>query len=342
MPAKKRHRISRADVARAAEVAPCTVSLVLNNNPKARVREEVRKRIREAAAELGYRPSATARALVTGRTNSIGVVIFQGGNPFDVYTNGILSTFWKKMHSKKYRMVLDSIEMDGDAAEYFIDHVTDGVLLMAPPREVKNLDLMREANFPVVCVGNIPDCDNVDYVDLDNYTASKEITRYLIEQGHTKIAHIAGVLEDSSTAVSRLTGYRDALEEAGIKYDPGMVTHSAFIYEGGKTATVELLARQKDFTAIFTATGEMSYGAIDELSANGLKVPDDISVATIKLVSKVIGRRCEITGIINPLKDIGTAAADILFQRINGLKDAPSEQKFHGELFVGNTVKKIR
>lgn len=333
-------RVSRADVAKVVGVAPCTVSLVLNNTPNTRVRDKVRQRIHEVANELGYRPSATARALVTGRTNSIAIVIFQGGTPFDAYTSEMLGEFWKRIHDEKFRIIVDSIGIKDDAAQFFIDHAADGILLVAPPREIKNLILMQKAEFPLVCVGNIPDCENVDYVDLDNYSASKKITEYLIKQGHRKIVHISGILEYSSTAVERLSGYRDALFGAGIDYDPSNVFHGEFIYDAGRDGIKKFIADKKEFTAVCATCSDTAYGAIDELAAHGISVPSDVSIATVKSINKV-GRRRELTGIINPLKEIGKIAGEILSQRIKGLKGSAIEQRLSGEFFIGNTVKKL-
>jgi len=337
----KVRRVSRADVAKIVGVAPCTVSLVLNNTPNTRVRDKVRQRIHEVANELGYRPSATARALVTGRTNSIAVVIFQGGNPFDTYTNMILRSFWDRIHHEKYRIIVDSIESNADASEFFVDHAADGILLVAPPPDVKNLSIMQKAEFPLVCVGNIPNSENVDYVDLDNYSASKKITEYLIKQGHRKIVHIGGILEQSSTALERLAGYRDALLGAGIDYDPSNVFHGEFIYDAGREGIKKFIADNNDFTAIFAACGDSAYGAIDELEAHDISVPCDVSIAAIKSLTKFTGRRCELTGIINPLKEIGKIAGELLFQRVKGLKGTSVEQRLTGELFIGNTVRKL-
>ncbi len=332
-------RVSRADVARAAGVAPCTVSLVLNKTPGARVSEKVRQKIQDAAETLGYRPSAAARALVTGKTRTIAVVLFQGGNPFDEYTNGILGPFWKKVNHEKYRMVIDSISMDGNAADFFIDNTADGIVLMAPPREVNNLSIMQTAKFPLICIGNTPDCGNVDYVDLDNYASGKEATQHLIENGHRKIAHIAGVLEHSSTAVERLNGYRDALTEAGIRYNPELVIHAPFEYHYSKNAARNLLGRGVDFTAVFTACIDGAYALIDVATEQGIRVPEDLSVVSIK--ARNYGRRCGVSGILNPLDGIGISAAEILLSRLNGRRSMPEVKKLHGELFVGSTVKKL-
>lgn len=336
-----RGRVSRADVAKLAEVAPCTVSLVLNGNPN-RIKEATRQRIRDAVTQLGYKPSATARALVTGRMDSLGVVIFQGGTPFDTYTSGLLTSFWNRIRQDKYRLSFDSIELDGNAAGYFIDHAADGIMLIAPPRQVNNLAMMQQARFPMVCVGNHPEACAVDYIDIDNYAAGRQLTELLIEHGHKKIIHLAGVPDKSSTAAERLAGYRDAMRHAGLEVvEDRNIYCGDFVYAQGRDAIANVLAKHIDFTAVFAATGDTAYGAIDELAARGLNVPDDVSVVGIKALTKIVGKRCQVTGILNPLDKIGKAAGEILLQRINGLDTPPIKQLITGELFTGNTVKRI-
>ena len=333
-------RVSRADVAKLANVAPCTVSLVLNDTPN-RIREETKQRVRDAAKQLGYKPSATARALVTGRMDSLGVVIFQGGTPFDTYTSGLLTSFWNRIRLDKYRLSFDSIELAESAAGYFIDHAADGIMLIAPPGQVKNLEMMQQAGFPLVCVGNHPESSAVDYVDIDNYAAGRQLTELLIEHGHKKIIHIAGIPDKSSTAAERLAGYRDAMRHAGLKVEYPYIYCGDFVYEYGRAAIAEALDKTIDFTAVFAATGDTAYGAIDELAARGLNVPDDISVVGIKALSNVAGKRCQVTGILNPLDQIGEAAGEILLQRINGLDTPAVKQLIKGQLFTGNTLKRI-
>lgn len=333
-------RVSRADVAKLADVAPCTVSLVLNNTPN-RIKEETRQRIRDAAQQLGYKPSATARALVTGRMDSLGVVIFQGGSPFDPYTSGILTSFWHRIRQDKYRLSFDSIELDESAAGYFIDHAADGIMLIAPPGQVEGLEMMQKAGFPLVCVGNHPETSAVDYIDIDNYSAGRQATELLLEHGHKKIIHIAGIPDKSSTAAERFAGYRDAIQDAGLVLDPQYIFSGDFIYETGKAAILDALEKGVDFTAVFAATSDTAYGAIDELETHGFDVPNDISVVEIKTLTNVVGKRCQVTGIINPLEQIGKVAGEILLQRINGAKTPAVQRLIRGELFTGNTLKRI-
>ncbi len=334
--------ITRRDVAELAGVSASTVSLVLNNTPNTRISEDTRKRVMAAADKVGYRPSAVARALVTGKTNTIGVLIFYAESPFDKYTGGILSAFWNLVHKNGYRLTIDGIPPDGDASVMFRERAADGVLLLVPPPEIKNLEVMIQAQFPLVCVGSTITDQNIDYVDTDNYMAGKDGTQHLLDRGHKKILHIAGPVDDMTSARDRLRGYRDAMEENGIGFDPAFVVQGNYLAVSGKQAMHRALQQKLDLTAVFAANDGMARGAMEELRNSPLRVPDDVSVVGVNNDPAGEITPGDLTAIQQPMEAVGHAAAEIMLSRIRGNGGRPRQHLFRGRLISGSSVRQLQ
>lgn len=320
---RRKQAASRSDVAKLAKVAPSTVSLVLNNTPGPRIPDETRKRVVQAAEELGYRSSSIAKALVTGRTNTIGVVMHFVERPFIHYSARVLDGCWMALQQHGYRMLMLRGTGDTCVAGLYRERSVDGVLVLAAPHQSRDPELLDLAasGFPIVFVGSRPEAVTSDYVDIDNVTTARQATEELIRAGHREILHIAGPLEVNSSALDRLAGYRQAMDAAGLPRRPELELDCSF---NGGFAEQRLAAAMQAglrFTAIFSANQGMAYGAMRTLQARGLRVPQDVSVIAIDAEQDDPGLP-RVSTYEQPLDAIGRRAGEALHGRIGGF-DGP-------------------
>ena len=340
---KAQKPVSRSDVAKLAGVSVSAVSLVLNKTPDIRISEPTRKRIFDAAKKIGYRPSAVARALVTGKTNIIGVSIYYMDSPFDVYTYGILSGFWKTIREHEYRLTFNVLENEDDVSDLFREKVADGMLLIAPPHHVNNLDIIQESHYPTIVVGSKSDDALLDYVDVDNIKMGKKATEILIKKGHRDILHISGFTEESSSAESRIEGYKNALLENDIAYNKNLVIDGSWRYDIARAAVRKAFKNKLKFSAIFAASDSMARAAIDELLAQGLQVPKDCSVIGVNQDPHYCYGKIALATFKQPLERIGLKAAELLIAKIKNKKiSKPKEYLFPAKYIPGDSVGKCR
>lgn len=327
-----------ADIARLAGVSKSTVSLVLNNHPNVRVSVETRKRIYDAIKELDYSPNAIAKALSTGRTNSIGILIFHVGTPFTFYTAEILGGVWEAIRSNSMRMTIDAIDAFGDISHFQREAMVDGIITIAPPTSVAGIDAVIESGIPLLCVGSKVFGRDISYVDLNNYEVARKSVESLIRMGHRDILHITGPVDEISSANDRLNGYKAALAAAGIPFRASLVLPGTYLPDSGCKAIKGALAGNIRFSAVFAANSGIASGAVSELIANGFKIPEDISVIGIDADCPLLLPELQLTTISQPLKEIGRTAGKLLLQKLEGKKQKTQSVLLDGEFIEGNTV----
>src|SRR5665647_2435145 len=195
----------------------------------------------------------------------------------------------------------------------------DGILVVGLPLAREEIDALVHLGYPLVCIG-WGGYGQVT-VRLDDRATAIDATRHLIGLGHTRIAHITGAPDDVapwSPPVERSAGWRAALVEAGVVVDPALEVYGHFDVEGGRAATLELLA---DVTAVFAASDEMAMGAILALRASGRRVPEDVSV--IGVDGHDLGELVGLTTMAQPANEQGAAAAEIVLDMIGGASPPP-------------------
>jgi DNA-binding LacI/PurR family transcriptional regulator len=269
----RRRSAVMADVARLAGVSHQTVSRVINDS--VHVRSETRERVLAAMRELDYRPNSMARALVTGRSRTLGVV------SFDTTLYGPASTLF-------------GIEQAGHAAGYFItivsqkaldrpslvsaverlrDQGVEGILVISPQESAAAALVDLPAGVPLVAVEAGP-AESVPVVAVDQFAGAASATRLLLELGHATVWHIAGP-SDFLEAQQRVAGWRATLEAAGAAVPEPLVGDWSprSGYELGRR-----LAENRDVRAVFVANDQMALGFLRALHERGRAIPGDVSV----------------------------------------------------------------
>jgi DNA-binding LacI/PurR family transcriptional regulator len=271
-------RPTLAEVASWAGVSTATASRVLNRS--APVSVSTLARVERAVRELGYvrhrAPSATAR-----NTGAVSVVVFDDMVHCQTdafYSRVLVGAEREVVRAGRELVVLTALRHSPrDSLLRFLcgGHV-DGVVMVGMRDDDTPAQLVRAAGVPVVCLGGPHLSDDLPSVDADNIGGARLAVEHLIRSGRCSIATIAGP-RDMSAAVDRLTGYRQAMEEAG-RQPTGVVCRGDFTASSGEHAMLRLLDRHPDVDAVFVASDMMALGALRSLHRLGVRVPDYIAV----------------------------------------------------------------
>lgn len=261
------------DVARASGVSHQTVSRVINESP--RVAAPTRARVLSAIAELGYHPNTVARQLVTGRSNTVGIISF-GTNYYGPAQ--MVSSIERALKQRGYGFVfasIDTLELDDiqKAIQELTRHSIAGLILVTPLLEASLGDIQALCgNLPFVMIDvrkGVP----LPSVLIDQAHGSMLATRHLLALGHRRICEISGPL-DWSGAVERHAAWLETLAEAGVT--PGRSVMGDWTARGGYEAARELLG--EEMSALVVGNDQMALGAIAALHEHGVRVPEDVSV----------------------------------------------------------------
>lgn len=312
-----------------------TVSYALNGGPRS-IPESVRAQVLAVAKELNYRPNRVARSMVTGRSDTIGVV------PPDVTENAFLSPYLHQalngIANEAGRVRNDILlftrcgepERD-DMTSVLVDGRVDGVIFVAPHFSDASVEMATSLHLPCVTVSGAP-VDGVLTFCVNNDSAVAMALQHLYDLGHRKIAHIAGRL-DMQDAMLRLQSYQAFLRSKHIPYREEWVGMGQFMIEGGRRAMNALLALPEPPTAVFCANDEMAIGALMEAYEKGCKVPDDMSIVGFDMTPGSANVYPALTTIRQPVSELSAAAVRALMCLIEGR--TPDENSvFDTELVV--------
>jgi LacI family transcriptional regulator len=303
------------DVAEAAGVDTSTASRVLNNQAGQRVAQETRDRIVAAADSLGYRPNAIARALRTAHSQTLGIAVPQLDNP--VFAQIILGAT-AAAHARGYELLISLVD-EASARTNVYDRLAeanrvDGLLVATLEEEASLRRTLQRASVPYVVVNRrIRGVTN--FVALDNFEATRTATEFLLSLGHRRIGHLAGRIAGFNGS-QRLAGYEAALREAGIDPDPALVSEAGYTLEGGERATQAMLSIRRRPTAILAATVLSGAGALKALRAADVRVPEDMSVASIHDMPIAEMLQPPMTALRLPTQQMGAVATDGLIDLI--------------------------
>lgn len=328
--------VSIKDIARAARVSHSTVSRALHSSPL--VNRETAERIRSIACEMGYRPSAVARSLVTRKTKTIGVVVTTIADPFIAE---VVSGIEEVANDHGYSVFLANCNADPErevkVVHSFHERRVDGILVTASRVGALYMPLLSEMKVPIVLINNQHPGEFVHSVMIDNVTASREATQHLIRLGHRRIAYIGdqfGFQSDSE----RFSGYRQALEAADLPFLPELVAHGDGKPEGGMRAMEKLLALAEPPTAVFCYNDLSALGALRVIQWHGLNVPLDISIVGFDDLFIASYTNPPLTTIRQPKQQMGRMAMEILLKLFSGL-NSTTNIKVSGELIIrGSTA----
>jgi LacI family transcriptional regulator len=305
------------DVARRSGVSPMTVSRVINQSQ--RVSPVTRSRVEQAISELGYVPSRLARGLSRQKTGTIALIVPDVANPFFTL---IVRGAEDVARRAGYRVLLCDTRFDltleAEVIEEMIAHRVEGIVI-APVSDASRGQLKRLARFgvPFVLIDRtIPGMD-CDVVLGDSTAGARRLVEHLIALGHRRIGMIVED-ENVSTARERRAGYAEALEGAGIPFDPALVGRATADPHGGVVGMQTLLRLAERPTAVFTVNNLVALGAIEAVRAAGLEVPDDIALVCYDDIEYASRLYPFLTVMLQPAETFGSLGTQLLFERIDG------------------------
>jgi LacI family transcriptional regulator len=305
------------EVADAAGVSPSTVSRVLNGS--ARVSDAKRRAVEETVARLNFQLNPVARGLARGRSMSIGVVAQAVDSPF---------------YGEAMRGVEEALEGSGFMPLFISGHWSEQVearcLQLLQARRVDGVILLHgrlgdaellqiAQRVPVVVAGRRLQGPQLLSFSGNDFDGAVMATQHLLSLGHREIAHLSGPANHPD-ALERLAGYRRALEQAGLAFDPGRVVAGQLSEASGEVAMQQLLDRGVRFTAVFSANDQMAFGAQLALRRRGLQVPQDVSLVGFDDLCISAFMAPPLTTVRQSARDIGRVAVEGMRALIDGLE----------------------
>ncbi|HEY0867749.1 MAG TPA: LacI family DNA-binding transcriptional regulator [Fimbriimonas sp.] len=314
-----------SDIAARAGTSPAAVSVALNGakSRTLRVSDDTRSRILEAARELGYRRHPVARALATGRTHVLGLMLpyasiyFGESTPFEsVIIDGVVAEAGRR----GYNLMLYSAtaEDEGERAAGMVDRRIDGLIVVVPHDDSAPLQECERQGIPTAAILARPQAATIT-IRSDDYRGGLVAVRHLLGLGHRRIAHLYG-RETVVTSEPRYQGYRQALCEAGVEPAPELCLPGDFTSQKGRESTVRWLELppERRPTAIFAANDLSAHGAIDAIHAAGGKVPDDFSVVGYDDTWFATVTRPALTTVSMQVRELGCRAAALMISFLEG------------------------
>ncbi|MFN8528142.1 MAG: LacI family DNA-binding transcriptional regulator [Anaerolineae bacterium] len=325
-PAKNK-RPTMYDVAKLAGVSQPTVSRVLNENDTAvTISEDTRTRVMAAIEELGYRPNVLARSLRTQRTQTIALMIADLSNGF---YHPIARAVQDVARVHDYEVLISNSDHVYENEKHFCQVVSrrpvDGAIIV--PIHLTEQDIRQyfgKSNTPVSMLGSHLHLENVDVVYVDDERATYEAVRWMItERGYHDFGFI-GVSDDLPPGPRRFNGFRRALDEFGLTFDPRFYVEGDFTMEGGAAAARTLMRSGTLPRALFACNDLMAIGAILTFQEAGVQIPDQVAVMGFDDIPEARIIRPMLTTIAQDPRDIGLKLANALFERLESPTPIPT------------------
>ncbi|MDQ6710121.1 MAG: LacI family transcriptional regulator [Candidatus Dormibacteraeota bacterium] len=326
--------VTLKDLAARAGVHASTISRVANSDPSLRISAATRSRIEALLRETEYQPNGVARGLKLRQTFVFAVIIPDVTNPFFA---ALFRGVEDGAAPHGYNVLLCNTDGSPERQRSHLQSLharrVDGVVLASSFLKDPSVQWLRRQRIPYVLVNRFSEEAGDPFVGSDDVLGGRLATSHLIELGHRRIAHLAG-MATVSTGVLRRRGYLAALAEAGLEADPTLIVESGYTEEGGANAAQQLLTRPNPPTAIFAVTDMTAIGAFGVARHLQRRIPDDLAVVgynDIPLASRLVPG---LTTVHVPIHDFGAAAARLLIEQIES--GAPSRRRliFNPELVV--------
>jgi len=310
------------DVAKAAGVSTATVSAVLNET--AYVSPKLRARVLAAVSQLNYTPSLAAQTLKHGRSQLIALVVSDLANPFFAR---IVCAAEAAVATWGYSLVLFNSDEKPDNERRILARIRmlscDGIVLVPVGSSWLREQRDGEGNaIPMVLFGRVVEDEHFDTVTIDNVSAARQVTNYLLDLGHRRIGTITGPLH-LTTGRGRLDGMLQAMAARGLALYPSNVRSGEFREEVAYSVAREIIDRPDRPTALYVANGVMALGVMRALADLGLKCPDDISIASTDTIPGIGGLRPRLTRSEHPIAEMTNEALRLLVDRITRDSHAP-------------------
>ncbi|EPM4288060.1 LacI family DNA-binding transcriptional regulator [Vibrio alginolyticus] len=298
------------DVAELAGVNRSTVSRIINGEGK--FREETRKKVEQAMAQLNYRPSAIARSLATSSSNMVGLLV-------TYYTGGFFGEMMEQVQTeldihKKFLITAQghhSAQGEKEAIQRFNDLRCDGYVLHSRYLSDDDLRELAKQPTPFVLLDRYVEGIEERCVTFNHHHASRVAVEHLLAGGHRKIACITGPSQRHNSVLRKL-GYIDAMKDASIDIDESWCEEGNYGRQSGYDAMAAILQRHPDVTAVFSCSEEMTVGAMQYLHEHSISVPEQISLTSFDSVDLCESLYPTVSAVHFPISDMARVAVQTL------------------------------
>lgn len=320
------------DVAKKAGVSAMTVSRYFNQPEM--LSSATSKRVQAAIKQLQYVPNAAARSLISGRTKTVALILTDITNPF--YTT-IVRGVEDIAQKHDYTLILgntdESLEKERRYIDIMISRCVDGVIISSSPGNDHHLELLFQRNIPVVLIDRTVKDFDADAVTGDTYSGGQQLTNHLIDQGFRDIALIGGWTGVSSLE-ERQAGYRLAMETAGLEpiVHPGRTDR-----QSGEEITERLFMEDSLPEAIIAANNYVAVGSLVALRRLGLRVPEDVALATFDDIESAALIYPFLTVVAQPAYEMGAQAMELLLERMQGFAGPSRHHLLATEMIIRNS-----
>lgn len=326
-----------SDVAKLAGVSSATVSRVINN-PEI-VSEKTKRIVYSAMEQLNYHPNALGRNLRQSRSGLIMVLVPRIDNPFYIK---VIEGIQEVAQQKNYNVVLCQNYVDPAISSQYIQHLlqrtVDGLILLDNTIDNSLLGDIDYIKYPVVQCSQYAKNTPVPYVTVDDTKAMQMLVRYLLSTGRRRIALINGD-KRFIYAKNRLAGYRQTLNEMGIAVDKELIKYvSSLDYQSAMIAATNLLDMKNPPDAIIGVSDVLALSAMKVAFKKGMKVPQDISIASFDNTNMTVLAEPSITSISQPRYNMGKEACNMLFERMDNPNAQVRQIHLQAELIIRDST----
>lgn len=335
-------KVTIADIARLANVSKATVSRVINSQPDG-VGNEVRQRVIDIIESVGYQPNMIARSLATAKSKELALILPDITNPFfPALVRGVEDYAGRN----GYTVFICNTDNNGEKEEQyilsFIEKRVDGMILTTNSKEHPSINRTKSSlKPPMVMLDRQPrniDCDVV--IQGDNVQGGYLATKHLLEQGRTRIAHLAGPRHIEVT-INRIEGYRNALEAFGVAFSEELLFYGDFSLEAGHVMTKELLRSGQRFDGVFAGCDVIAMSALQGLRLSGRRIPEDVSVIGFDNISIGAVFEPSLSTVDQHPYEMGRLAVKTLIRMIEGENIANKHIVLQSHLVIRDSSKGV-
>lgn len=328
-------RVTAEHVARKAGVSQSAVSRVFT--PGASASPRTAEKVRRAAAELGYRPNVLARAMVSGKSRIIGLVVAYLENHFYPVALELLSN---ALQERGYHILIFTAPNSNEGVDAVIqdlmDYQVDGIIAASVSMSSDLAARARQADIPVVLFNRSQKGEGFSNVTSANVAGGAKVAEFLLAGGHERIAHIAG-WQGSSTGRDRQAGFLSALKKAGVA--PISVVDGMYQRDVAMDCMRKLLSLRDQPDAVFVGNDHMAFGVLDVLRDKGLSPGNDISVVGYDDVPAAAWGAYDLTTLRQPANRMVAETVDLLLEQIENPSADPRNVQIAGPLIVRSSAR---
>lgn len=327
------------DVARRTGLSIATISKYINGG---NVLEQNKELIENAIRELGFKVNEMARGLKTSKTMTVGILI---PNLEQIFSTSIVSSMEDMLLKHGYSTIIcdyrENPELEKEKLNFLVNKMVDGIVMMPLNISPSCIQEVMDGKIPIILIDRILKDISTDVVLVDNLNASYDAVEQLIIKGHRRIGIICGP-ENIYTAQERLKGYLRVHEDYSLEVHNELVKYGDYKLENGYELLKELVSLDYPPTALYVTNYEMTMGAIIAINENNIKVPEQLSIIGFDNLEMARVVKPPLSIVVQPMKQIGETAAQILLKRLNGdLGGFPVMHRLKTEILIKNSVKQL-